>query len=108
MFDHRLVRQELEEGADRVILVRHAIFENPHRLLELFGIRVCDVGVSDFGPVANAAEGVFRHRDVRGIEAGRHGESQCNDHDASHASRTRYPRYVCDETAHVSAPFCLT
>ena len=76
VLDHGLVRQELKECADRIRLVRHAILENPDRFFELLGIRVLDLGVSDFAPIHNAAERVFGHGDVCGIEAGRHGEFQ--------------------------------
>ena len=75
MLDHGLVRQELKERADRVLLVPHAILENADRFLELLGIRVPDISVSDFGLIPHAAERVFGHRDVCGIQAGRHGES---------------------------------
>src|SRR5712671_300410 len=49
MLDHRLVRKELKNRAHGIIRVRHAVFKNTRRLLQLSRISVSDVRVSDFG-----------------------------------------------------------
>src|SRR5262245_32830781 len=64
MLYHGFKRDELKDCADRILLVWHAIAEDPHRLFQLLGVVVFKVGITDFGPVEDTAEAVFGHRDI--------------------------------------------
>src|SRR5262245_9797721 len=63
---HGFERNQLEDRADRIVLVRDAVAEDAHRLGELLGIRVLDARVPDLGPVQDAPEGLLGYGHVSG------------------------------------------
>ncbi len=66
MFDHCFGRNKLQNRANRILGVRHAIPKNAYRLLQLLRIVVLDVCISDFWPVEDAAERLLGKNDIAG------------------------------------------
>ena len=64
MFDHCFSRNELQNRANWIFSVRHAIPEDTNRLVKLLWIGVIDVRISDFWPVVDAPETLLGNSNI--------------------------------------------
>src|SRR6478736_6062982 len=70
VFHHGFKRNKLENGADRILLVRLTLAEDPHRLLQLRWIFMLEARIPDLWPVEDAPETLLRNGDILSGGAG--------------------------------------
>src|SRR6476659_3404448 len=73
---HGFKRHQLEDGANRILLVRLTLAEDPHRFLQLLRIFMLEACISDFRPLQNAPKVLLRNSDILSQGARRHGEAK--------------------------------
>src|SRR5215470_13106911 len=101
VLDHGFKRNQLEDGADGILLVRHAVSEDMHRLLQFLRISMLEVRISDLWTVEYAPKGLFSDREILGRRAGQRSKAKTNCKEApyTHPHGQETPNF--DERTHV-------
>src|SRR5262245_3868101 len=105
---HGFKRNQLEDSTDGILLVRHAVSEDPHCLFQLLRISMLEARVSDLWPVEDAPKGLFSDREILSRRAGqrRRAKTDCQEGPCTHPNGNVTPNF--DERTHVvssSLPF---
>src|SRR6516162_6414114 len=93
MFDHCFSRNELQNRANWIFSVRYAIPEDTNRLLQLLGIGVIDVRISDFRPVVDAGETSLGNSNIVSQYTANHAEAYPGQEGAALQCRNNASRY---------------